>query len=142
MIVPGPAVHGFVLPALLCALIIGPAAAYAEDPAPAARHRAAGAQGQLELQRDQEDYRRSVDPATPQEARQLDLRLDGQMSQWEELQLRQSQELGVMGQRQGIPSEHPPVSPAQADPRLKLDRQDKAQRLQFRMQRQTWPHGK
>jgi hypothetical protein len=95
----------------------------------------------LQLRGEQEVYRQSVEPLSPVDRQNLELRLQQQRLQQRNLQLRQDQRLQAERHKRRInPLIDPyhvnrPVSGAQ-----RLEKQQQQQRLQMRMQRNTWSY--
>ncbi len=92
----------------------------------------------LQLRAEQQDYRQSVEPLSPVEQRSLETQLQHQRLQQRNLQGRQDQRLQAERHKRGINQVLDPYRVNQPGP--SLQRQQQQQRLQMRMQRNTWPY--
>ena len=95
----------------------------------------------LQLRGEQEVYRQSVEPLSPVDRQNLELRLQQQRLQQRNLQLRQDQSLQTERHKRRI---NPLVDPYRvnrpAPGAQRLEQQQQLQRLQMRMQRNTWSY--
>ena len=92
----------------------------------------------LQLRAEQQDYRQSVEPLSPVEQRNLETQLHHQRLQQRNLQGRQDQRLQAERHNHRINQSLDPYRVIQTGP--SLQRQQQQQRLQMRMQRNTWPY--
>jgi hypothetical protein len=106
----------------------------AADPAKVASQERLQAKGWLQLERDQETFRKGVEPLGSRESSKLDNLEQRQRGRARELELRQRQSLNSERNRQrrdGVPK------PARQPHDLKARRQLDRQRLEMRIQRET-----
>ena len=92
----------------------------------------------LQLRGEHEVYRQSVEPLSPVDRQNLELRLQQQRLQQRNLQLRQDQRLLAERHKRRINQLADPYSVNR--PGAGAQRQQQQQRLQMRMQRNTWPY--
>ncbi|MGB5276024.1 MAG: hypothetical protein WBO16_06880 [Gammaproteobacteria bacterium] len=91
----------------------------------------------LQLRAEQEAYRQSVEPLSPADRQNLELKLQQQRLQQRNLQLRQDQRLQAERHKRHINGSLDPYRINRPGPGFQQQQQQ--QRLQMRMQRNTWP---
>ena len=95
----------------------------------------------LQLRAEQEDYRQSVEPLSPLDQRNLETQLQHQRLQQRNLQGRQDQRLQAERHKRHINQSVDPYRLNRPGPSLQRQEQlQQHQRLQMRMQRETWPY--
>ena len=95
----------------------------------------------LQLRGEQEVYRQSVEPLSPVDRQNLELRLQQQRLQQRNLQLRQDQRLQAERHKRRINQLLDPYHVNRPVPSpQRLEQQQQQQRLQMRMQRNTWSY--
>lgn len=119
------------------ALLVGPVEAADQSADSGNKHRI-DTHNRLQLRAEQQDYRQSVEPRSPVEQRNLETQLHHQRLQQRNLQGRQDQRLQAERHKRGINQVLDPYRVNQSGP--SLQRQQQQQRLQMRMQRNTWPY--
>ena len=91
----------------------------------------------LQLRAEQQSYQQSVEPLSPVDQRNLEMQLEQQRLQQRNLQLRQDQRLQSERQKHRINS----IDPSRVNrPGQNSQWQQQQQRLQMRMQRNTWSY--
>lgn len=97
----------------------------------------------LQLRNEQEEYRQSVEPLSPEDRRNLELQLNQQRLQQRNLQFRQDQRLQAERHKRSIDQWIDPYRINRPGPGLqRQEQQQQQQRLQMRMQRNTWPYSR
>ena len=92
----------------------------------------------IQLRGEHEVYRQSVEPLSPVDRQNLELRLQQQRLQQRNLQLRQDQRLLAERHKRRINQLVDPYGVNRPGPGAQQQQQQ--QRLQMRMQRNTWPY--
>ena len=97
---------------------------------------------QLQLRTEQETYRQSVEPLSPADRQNLELQFHQQRLQQQNLQLRQDQRLQAERHKHRINPSFAPNSIYRPGPNTpgQVQLQQQQQRLQMRMQRNTWSY--
>ena len=95
----------------------------------------------LQLRSEQEVFQQSVEPLSPVNRQNLELRLQQQRLQQRNLQLRQDQRLQAERHKHRINRLDDPYRVNRLGPSTqRQEQQQQQQRLQMRMQRNTWPY--